>query len=345
MFKRLTDAYGIQKHEEYNMILGINSSPKESGEVDRIAMAVLSKKQRFFVLKCKANAIELLRETNPNAFNNNLILQMSDKLDEYNLLYRLYDDPVVYDWDWDYIQQLIKSPPDPLYTIMSTYWANPWAVIHLVKLPISAEQWVHGFNPRSLQAVRDYFTSEDPWCLRTGCPNEVQKIFSILFKKGWVYKKGDHWLPNKKHRKNAPRCIQWRKHSEKFGMIRDISPSFSQMLVEQIPKKFPKITVLDEMPSADNKALFIGFTKWDLGSCPGPHMCEWDGVEKAIFSAKIYTRVVFIVRPQMKCQLELPHSIYPTTRLGGAAGFVHRCFEKRLNYDNPVINFLILVIS
>ncbi len=345
MFKLLAESYGVQKHEDLDMILGIDTSTKESGEVDRIAMSILSKKQRYSVLKGGTNAIALLRSSNPDAFNNNLILRMSDKLDDYNILYRLCDDPSVYDWSWDDVQQLIKSPPDPVFTIMSPYWMNPWAVMHLLKLPMSSDQWLHGLSPRSLQAVRDYFTSEDPWCLRTGCPQEVQTIFSMLFKKGWIYKKGDLWLPSKKHRKNAPRFIMWRKHSEKFGMIRDISPTFSQLLVEQIPQKFPKITVLDEMPSPCENTLFIGFSKWDFGSCPGPHMCEWDGVEKAIFSAKIYTRVVFLVRPQMRCQLELPHSIYPTTRLGGAAGFVQRCIEKRLKCDKPVINFLILVIS
>lgn len=347
MFKRLADSYGVLTREGVDMVLGIDPSSTVSGEVESVAMTILSKKQRYSVLKGEQNAIDLLRDTNPGAFNNDVMLRMYDKLDEYNLLYKLYDDPAVYDWSWDDVQRLTKSPPDPVVTIMSPFWMNPWAVTHLLKLPMSPDQWLNGFSPRSLQAVRDYFTSEDPWTLHTGCPQEVGTIFSVLFKKGWVTKKGDHWVPNKKYRKTAPRFIRWQKHTEKFGIIRDLTPTFSQLTVEQSlaqpPTTFPKLTELDDMPAADKNTLFVGITKWDLRDCPGPNMCVWDEVDKAIFGANIYTRVIFLLRSQMKCQLDLPHIVYPTTRLGAAAGFVQRCIEKRLKRD-VCPKFVILII-
>lgn len=92
------------------MVLGIDPSSTVSGEVESVAMTILSKKQRYSVLKGEQNAIDLLRDTNPGAFNNDVMLRMYDKLEEYNLLYKLYDDPAVYDWSWDEVQRLTKTP-------------------------------------------------------------------------------------------------------------------------------------------------------------------------------------------------------------------------------------------
>jgi hypothetical protein len=351
MFKQLVDSLGVTTYNDTDMVLGIDPNGKASGDLEELAMRRLTKRQRNEVQAKGSNPIQLLKTVNPRAFNSDAVLSMIDRLSDYNLLFVLYDDPVVYEWSWQHVQELLLAPPDPVLTIMSTRWMNPWAVTTRCKLPMSLDQWLNGLNPGSLQAVRDYFTSEDPWVLRTApTSSDVAAIFKILYKKGWVTKKGDHWIPNKKHRKNAPKFLDWQKHKTKFDWFSDINPSFSQLAVEDPhvpPGEFPKCVEVGEMPQAYKSTLFVGLSKWDLRACPpDANLCEYSVVDRAIFGKNIYSRVVFVTRSnQVRYQLDLPHNVYPTTRLGAAAGFVQRCIQKRLKKDDLKVHFLILVVS
>ena len=359
MFKRLARVYNVKYHDEYkDMIIGIDTTNSGSDHLQNMALTALTYKYRRIVLDAKLDAVQYVKENFEDLYKRERLFAITDNIDDYNLLFNLYDcDPVVYDWDAPRVTSELALPPDPVDTIMNVHWMNPWAVIHSGKLPMSREQWLRGFTPAALHAVRHYFQSEDPWVLRTVPEEDTQGIFTILYQKHYITKKCGHWIPTKPRKGH----LVWKKHNFKFGLMWDIEPSFSQVAAAAAEGgtavgSFPGppqelLDVQSIMDPGSRNTLYVGLDDWVLRRLNS----DWTSIpyrdiQRAIFgkNAKCnFTRIIFVTRSsQVRCQLDLPHSVYPgVTRLQVLCKFIQTCLEKRLKKTDLALNFLVSIIS
>lgn len=349
MFKQLAKYYDLKYYGDTKMILGINTEGKTDA-TRAMAMHGLPPKHRKIVAETKVDPVDYLREHRPQLYNKTPLFAISKNIDDYNLLFKLYDDPDVYDWPYDKVQRLLSVPPDPVVTIMDEYWMDPHAVIFLLKdhpkykLPMSSDQWLRGFKPQALRTVRDYFTSEDPWVLRTTPKEDTKGIFVILYQKNFINGK---YVPTKSRKGH----LKWRKCSHKHGILTDIEPSFAQMKTElEIPEAFPQCLDMGdtEVPPAGKNVLVVFFDKWDTRRLDDGHnVVEYSKVHKAIFSKDMhFTHIVFLTASrQFAYQLQLPHSVYPCTRLQAISKYIEVLISKRTKNDKPSLNFNLFCVN
>jgi hypothetical protein len=358
MFKRLARVYNVKYHDEYkDMVIGIDTNSRSSDILQELALSGLTYKYRRIVLDKNLDAVQYVKENFDDLYKRERLFAITEMIDDYNLLFNLYDcDPVVYDWDAPRVTSELALPPDPVDTIMNTHWMNPWAVIHSGKLPMSREQWLRGFTPAALQAVRHYFQSEDPWVLRTVPEEDTRGIFAILFQKHYITKKGGHWIPTKPRKGH----LLWKKHNSKFGLMWDIEPSFSQVAAAEggtitTTTTFPgpPQELLDVQSTVDpgsRTTLYVGLDGWVLRRLnPDWTSIPYLDIQRAIFGKKSVTpsRIIFVTSSsQVRCQLDLPHAVYPgVTRLQVLCKFIQTCLEKRLKKTDLALNFLVSIIS
>lgn len=354
MFKRLAKVYNVKYHDEYkDMIIGIDTSDSSSDHLQCLALDGLTYKYRRIIIDEKLDAVQYIKENFNDLYKQERLFTITENIDAYNLLFNLYDcDPAVYNWNITRVTSELALPPNPVDTIMNVHWMNPWAVIHSGKLPMSREQWLRGFTPAALQAVRHYFQSEDPWVLRTVPEEDTRGIFTILYQKHYITKKGGHWIPTKPRKGH----LLWKKHNFKFGLLWDMEPSFSQITVEVDQKcSFPKhpqelLDVHAIMDPGSRNTLYVGLDNWVLRRLnSGWTSIPYSDIQRAIFGKAgcHFTRIIFVTRSsQVRCQLDLPHTVYPgVTRLQVLCKFVETCLQQRLKKIDLALNFLVSVIS
>jgi hypothetical protein len=274
------------------------------------------------------------------------VLSIGEHIHEYNTVFLLYDDVAVWDWPLARVKEILRHPPDPVKTITAIHWASPHAVIHLLgsKLPVSAEQWTRGFSPSTLQTVRDYFTSEDPWVLRTAPdPKAVAELFKVLYREGVVEMCGSHYLPRKKHKTPTP--LPWRTPaSMSHGLLIDVAPSFAQIRrgAGECKPEHHDVVEVEEMPTGGG-VLAVAFTQWDVAAAAPTRAVLWENVREAIFGSVVYNKVVFVTRSrQFLLQLTLDHAVYPgVTRLDVLCHYIAVLVAKRTRSGTVAFNMFI----
>lgn len=188
------------------------------------------------IMRSHPDPMQLLRDKYPTKLKCSKIqIDLYENLDDYNYVFTVYgrDNPDIFTMPYSEIKELKEKALTPLSTIDDEMWANPFAVLYHTP-GIDRENYLQGFSIRALAAVRNYLYHEDPQYLNVCDESETKAVFTALYKRSIVLKRGAFYVPSRLKRR--PRL------KFKSKMFKPLHSTFAAL------EKFP-VSLNEDVPS------------------------------------------------------------------------------------------------